>query len=312
MHHSVALAEPTAEERAAAEALFREAKGLAIDGKTPEACIKFAESQRLDPKTGTLVYLATCHEDEGKTATAWVEFSEASRQAGRAGQKEREAHARQRAEELEKTLSKVVIRPVDGAGLTLEIDGREVRTFGSPIPFDPGTLVVEASAPGKRSWSTTIEVPKGPSVVTVDVPRLEDLPVAPVKPVPAPSPAPSAPLRKDLLIAGITTGSVGVAGIILGTVTGLRAASLGGDADAVCPTRYCADQAGVDAHETARAWADGSTAAFVVGLAALGTGVVLVVTSTTTSADSTPAAKAETRVTAGFRGGPWLGVESTF
>jgi hypothetical protein len=98
-----ARAEPppsSAQERAAAETLFREARELAIAGKIAEACAGFAESQRLDPHVGTLVYLATCHEQQGKTATAWVEFTEAEAQARRAGLKERIALAHEKAEQL--------------------------------------------------------------------------------------------------------------------------------------------------------------------------------------------------------------------
>jgi hypothetical protein len=76
------VAQTTSESAAQAEALFREGRVLIKAGQTSEACAKFAESQRLDPQTGTLLNLALCHEDEGKTASAWAEFNEVSERSG--------------------------------------------------------------------------------------------------------------------------------------------------------------------------------------------------------------------------------------
>ena len=42
-----------------AEALFREGKKLGEEGRIPDACKKFKESQRLDPTLGTLLAFTT-------------------------------------------------------------------------------------------------------------------------------------------------------------------------------------------------------------------------------------------------------------
>ena len=62
--------EPTTQDRAIAEALFRDGKALIAAERINDACAKFQESERLDPALGTLLHLATCYAQVGKTASA--------------------------------------------------------------------------------------------------------------------------------------------------------------------------------------------------------------------------------------------------
>src|SRR5687767_5825288 len=94
----------SAENAAAAESLFNEGKKLSTQGKWQEACLKFEESQRVDPGIGTLFQLANCHEKVGRTATAWAEFREVAASAKASGQGAREKVARERAAALENTI----------------------------------------------------------------------------------------------------------------------------------------------------------------------------------------------------------------
>ncbi|APR88547.1 hypothetical protein A7982_13896 [Minicystis rosea] len=275
---TTALAQPTPQERAAAEVLFQDARKLAMDKRLDEACAKFAESQRLDPRGGTLMYLATCHAEQGKTATAWVEFTDVVAMAQRAGQREREAQAQARVEELAAKLSKVSIR-VEGAGkeLSVRVGGQEIRSFGTPLPYDPGSLTVEASAPGKKTWTQTIQVPRGPSEMTVTIPALVPSPIARAAPVEAPQPAPAPPDHKARWITAGALGGVGIAGVIVGSVFGMRASSQYKDANRSCEGRYCT-QPGLDGHADARRSATISTIAFSVAGAALVAGTIVAVT----------------------------------
>ena len=117
-------------DRAAARALFDQARSLAKEGKYTEACPKFEESQRLDPGIGTLFNLADCLEATGKTASAWSMFLEVASQAKVGGQKDREKVARDRASAIEPRLSKLTVAVVSGPqppGLEIKRDDSVVR-----------------------------------------------------------------------------------------------------------------------------------------------------------------------------------------
>jgi len=102
---------------ALAESLFREGKRLSGERKFAEACPKFAESYKLDPGLGTLLNLAICHESEGKPATAWAEFSEASSRAKREGDNDRAQLANEHVRALEPKLAHVSIALAPGAAV---------------------------------------------------------------------------------------------------------------------------------------------------------------------------------------------------
>ena len=101
--NSVAQASPTA------EALFQEARALVEKGRYQDACLKLAESHRLEPAVGTQFNLADCYEHIGRTASAYAMFHEVAAIARAAGKFERERGARDRATSLEPKLARVRI-----------------------------------------------------------------------------------------------------------------------------------------------------------------------------------------------------------
>lgn len=270
-------------DKSVAEALFRAGKDLEKQGKVAEACAKYAESHRLDPKPGTILNVATCHESLGKTATAWADFGEAATFAARAHQADREKFARQHAKDLEKKLSYVTFKFPDTKGLEVTLDGKSFSASGTRLPLDPGEHAVTASAAGKLAWSKTLQVEPGPKETTFEIPALEDdttkaEPVSPpvtketdtTRPLPGPN-------NTQRTLGWVSLG-VGVVGLGVGAYFGYRTLQNKSDRDAHCVEDAC-DQAGVDFDRDARTTATASTIGFVAGGVLAVTGVVLVLTS---------------------------------
>jgi tetratricopeptide (TPR) repeat protein len=255
-----------------ADALFQEGLKLFDAGKTHEACERFEASLRLDPALGTLQNLATCHEADGKTARAYAEFLDLADAAAKAGvgQKAREILGRQRAATLAKKLSKIELVLGTGANVTeIRIDDVPLdrARWTAPVPVDPGAHTVVFAAPGKVAKAQSIDVSATPGVVPLEVPVLPN--------VPPPPPPPSkgmAPMR----ITGLAVGGVGALGIVLGSVFGGVTFAKKGAATPHCTGMYC-DQEGLSLENAAHAYAAASTASFVIGLAAAGTGAFLYV-----------------------------------
>ncbi|WP_394822713.1 hypothetical protein [Pendulispora albinea] len=282
---------PSSENAAAAEALFQDARKLVADKRYAEACPKFAASQRIAPAVGTLLNLGDCYERLGKTASAWATYLEAASSAQRAGRADREQTARTRAAAVETKLSRLTLQLESTLpGLVVKRDGTPVdeAALGIAVPLDPGTHRVEVSAPGKRTWSSTVEVPPTKHV-NVIVPELVDEPApAPARPaniletgldVPRPAPPPPAEFWSTQRVIGFGLAGLGVVGLGTGTFFGLKANSSWSDAKSQCDGNLLCNEDGVSSANDAKSAGTISTAAFVVGAVALVTGAVLFFTA---------------------------------
>jgi hypothetical protein len=285
-----ARADVSAQDRAAAEALFREGRRLFDNAQFDLACSKLEASWHLDPALGTLLNLALCHDQQGKTATAWSEFLDAQAQARSAGDESRELFARDNASRLEAALSKLRFSlGAEVGGLSLTLDGRSLSagTWGSSIPVDPGPHEIVVSAPDREPWRHTVAVGKGPIVVELVIPELARKASAP--PPAAPKSAPArpaarpAPIRHEPAatsggssrVAGLVVGAAGVVALGAGGFFGYRAWSEEKTADERCPDRACSDDRGLEASGSAKTSADVATACVATGVVALGVGVWL-------------------------------------
>jgi hypothetical protein len=256
--------------KATAEALFTEGRALASSGKCAEAIPKFQASQKLDPGVGTLLNLAECYEQVGRTASAWAEYREVISLARLAGSKEREELATQKAKALEPKLSRLAIKATgDASGLTITRDGEAVEAaeLGVAIPVDPGQHVIEASAPGKQTFSQSIEVGKDADSKVVEIPALA------AGEGPAPGTEPGGEAAKSggsdgstQRTIGLVLGGVGIVGVAVGAIFGLQAGSKWDDAKAKCDDYpYGCGDDGVKLADDANSAATISTIGFIAG-----------------------------------------------
>lgn len=285
-------------DQAAADQLFREGRQLMDEKKYPEACARFEASQQMGPAIGTLLNLAVCHEAEGRIATAWGEFAQVLAAARREGHKEREEFARTHQKNLEPRLPRltVLVPPkVRKSGLAIKRNNQELAegAWSIALPIDPGTVQIEASAPGFTSWSTELKI-KEKEAKEIEVPELQPVPAPPpsasappssspgpllAPPTSAEPPPPTLPqgwsTRKT---TGAILGGVGLVGVGVGAYFGLKAFSNRSDSDARCPSvggvEYC-DRQGVQLNNDARTAARVSNIGLGLGLLTLGAGAYL-------------------------------------
>lgn len=269
-----AHAEPVAEDRrTAAETLFVEGRRLMAEGKSEEACLKFAESQRLEPGIGTLLNLARCYARTGRTASAWAAYRDAAGQARATGQAERETAARTEADRLEPTLSRVAVTltaPAARQKLSVSLDGVPWSSalVGVSTPVDPGAHTIVATGPGLIPGTTRFAVAAG-RTLEVELPALR----------PAPPPRTTAQNKDEpwrwTHTTAVSVAAVGVAAVVTGAVWGLDARSTYDRSRPYCNARDECGPRGLSYREDAFDRARMSTIAFSAGAAALVSAAVL-------------------------------------
>lgn len=288
---------------AMSESMFDEGKRLMAAGQYAQACPKFEESYRLDPATGTLLNLASCHEKEGKLATAWAEFRDAITAARRDARPDRVKFATERANALEPILSRLILEVPESvrvASLQVNLDGKPLgsASWGTPIPLDPGAHRVTAVAPGKAEWAVEVELGNKADRKQITVPPLSDLPPQQAAGAPGPQSPPGSTqeqLATGTIDKGATTdrawqrptgyvlGGLGIVGVGLGTVFLIQRGSKVSDRDAICPSGIHCTEAEASQIEQltqdARSASRLSAVGFAAGGLALVGGAVLVLTA---------------------------------
>jgi hypothetical protein len=279
-----ALAGAAPEDAALADALYAEGGKLMEAGHWSEACPKIEASLKLDPGIGSSLRLAYCWEKLGRSASAWSMYNETEAMARKAGDK-RADEAAKHAKRLESLLPRLVLDVAPGSqavGVEIRRDGKviDAAAWTSRIPIDPGLHVLEAAAPGRLPWKTSLTIEAKPGATTVRVPALEAAPAAPAAVV-APA-TETGGFWGAQRAAGAGIAGAGVVGVVVGSVFGSLALKKLSDAKSQghCdPDWATCDATGLQLEQDSRKAAHASTAGLVLGGAALVTGIVVFATA---------------------------------
>jgi len=264
-----ALAQP-ARGADAARSRVREGVKLYESGKLNEAILKFEEADRLFRAPQNRLFIARAKAKLGRLIAAKAEYTRIVRadyadspESFRAAQ----AIAKEELAAVEKRIPRVQIEIV---GARVEVVA--VRLDGVSIPaaelggkeVDPGSHTLEAEAPGGAKITRSLDTAEGARerVDLVFVLNSDG-------PTTAPEPA------GLWLPASVACFGAGGLGLVLGSITGVASAAKVSDLESRCIDGHCP---ATDAPEasTAGTLGDVSTAAFIVGAAALAAGGVLI------------------------------------
>lgn len=235
---SLVMSDALADEgaRASAQVLFDDAMKLIDQKDFDHACPKLAEVVRLQPgKVGAMLELSRCYLGAGKIASAWARYrasADAAREAGDGRAAEADAKAAELAPHVPKVVIAVTTVTRGVPGLIVKRDDVEVGAaqWGTPLPVDAGKHSLSASAPGRRAWTTTLDVVEG-AAMTIEVPALDDVSASEAaKPADMPpAQAVSTPTTGGAPAWAWVMGSVGI--VSTGVGVGFLSASITGQSD---------------------------------------------------------------------------------
>ncbi|HUS29621.1 MAG TPA: hypothetical protein VMZ53_14005 [Kofleriaceae bacterium] len=274
--------------KARADKLFEEGRGYLQRKEYALACTAFEQSQHADAAIGTQLNIALCYEEWGKLAAAYKAYLEAERQA-KAKKDNREKVAHKKVGELEPKLSRlrVSIPPSADPYSIFLFDGKEVsrEDLVEEQLLDAGKHTIEVRIAGSAPKTTPFDLAPGErKSVTLEVP------VAIATPPPPPNggsgPAGGAtqttvvtPRKKNKLYGGIGLIGGGTIAIGIASYVALIARSDYNTAILNCHDQKCPNRADYDATQDARGRANVATFVTGAGVAMIGVGVYLVLTS---------------------------------
>ena len=319
-------------DEARANALFQEARAAFIAGEYATACPKYEEVVRLRPGLGARIGLGDCYRKMGRLARAWQTYRTIVEDAARIastsksfGEKstaqKRGDEAKSRMGEIEPRLGWITVAVPEAVlalpNVVVTLDGVPLarEAVGTRLPVERGEHVVDASAPGKKSWEKSLAIAEG-AELTVAVQALED--EAAPKPEPKTTPetkgqeppkgtntapptstatqdpsGPRGPREPDRIpeapkdsffstqrVIGLGLGIAGIGAGAVGTYFGLRAMQKRDESevDGHCAGSTC-NEFGYDARQDAYQSGNISTGLFIAGGVVFAGGLALFLTA---------------------------------
>ena len=332
-----------AQDSATAGALFD--KGIADmqAGQFASACPAIEESQRLEPRPGTLFTLAECQARSGKVASAVAHYQEYVGLVSRLPPDQQARH-RDRVRTANAQVTKLkpqvptltLLLPASApAGTSVTRNGvlLQAVTLGLPLPSDPGDYVIVTRTPAGAERQITLALALGdakrvPLEVSADSAPTPTTPAAQAS-APASAPAlgaaanaaPETPIdHPRSKTPAYIAGGIGIAGIAVGSVTGVLVFGKKSTVNGDCSGHVCG-ASGVSAASSGKSLALVSDIGFGVGIAGLATAAILLLSAPRQEPAPTTALasrKARSRgarwepLLIGAPGGGWAGVQRTW
>lgn len=289
-----------------ADQLFKEGRDAMGRSDYPAACSKFAESNSVMPRVGTLVNLAGCQEKQGKLVAALSTYEQAIQLAEVTNDERRQKAVEQR-DALRTRIPKLTIDASDlPPAARVFLDGELVERDKSrdALYVDPAiSHTIEVMCHGRERTTTSVVLNEGEAkAVSVSVGEAVSKPGpdgASARSRGAAAPGPTArartrpppqratPREEESSSTGRTlayvAGGVGIVGVLVGAVTGGMLMSKRSTIDSHCDAARRCDQEGLDAVDSFKGLVPVNKAAWVIGIVGLGAGTVLFFTATPSS-----------------------------
>lgn len=303
-----ASAQPGAEEKA--RALFAAGVAAVEKGDFATGCPKLAESLTLVERAGTLLNLARCDEHDGHLVKARTEWARGV--ALLPPNDERLAISKARLAKLEPRIPKVTLQLGPGApsDVQVTVDGVTIARarLQSPVLLDPGPHSVVVSTPGhaeQRSEITLVEGQASSVSLSTGAAAPGAAPIASNDETPPPGSLGDGPPTSSRRTIGFVVGGIGLVGAIAAGITSGMLASRNGQIQDACVNKICT-ASGRDLIDGGKPLMAVNAVAWGVGIAGLGLGTFLVVTSPSATGASVAFAPAA------VQGGAGLGATGRF
>ena len=283
-----AYADPSESEVVAAREMFQQARALERESKWPEALDKLVAVGQVRMTPQVRFHIALCLKNTGKLVAARNAFEDARREGTKQGADQVVLEAGEHIADLVARTPQLRLEvPGDVANLEVSIDGQRVAVsiLAVPLPLDPGTHQLSVTAPGRQTFEEAIKLEERKvSEIAVTLPVAEGPPpVAVVTPIAKPAPPPAAPKPIEEGNTNTTVGWVALGGgaaLLVGAgISALVRGSAISEIDDQCPSHQNCDPSLQDTRDRAQTFGVLSGVLGIVGVAAAGTGGVLLWTA---------------------------------
>ncbi len=246
-----AAAPARADVSAEAEALYTQGQEMLAAKKLDAACAAFDRSDKLEPRGGTLLSLAYCHEQQGKIGLAYVEYDEALRRLRvGGGRPDRERFALERLGGLRSQVvmvslelsdavralnPEIVVLPAKAGESERKLALSADKKQNVPLDVNGGTYRIEVRAAQRKPFVAEVQVAQTTATpAALSVSSLLGGPVAAGAPAGAAVAGDDPPAEdgSGRRTTGLIVAGIGVPFLVVGAVFGAKALGCNSDHNA--------------------------------------------------------------------------------